>query len=277
MSFPFCRFKKKSLTIVCELYPIVVMDILEEIKNKKLFQCQIREEGKNKTEEKILYSHTEAIDCLTKLSKTLLASGSYDTTIKIWNLLNGRCLHSLRGHLSLIFTVIKVDNSQIASGGVDTTIRIWNYHNGKHIKTLTNNDQIFCLTKISSTQIASGGRLKKIKIWDISNGNCLKTYSEDCNKFYSIKLVKINKAQFVSVSWGKTILLWTIEKNYYEQLLNQSFKGDKCIIRINKSQIAIGNRKNVQLLQMRTIQVYRGYVKAYQKMPFTGTVFQNSF
>jgi WD40 repeat protein len=56
----------------------------------------------------------------------ILASGSTDTTIKIWHLATGELLNTLTDHLGSVNSVAISPNGQIlASGSADTTIKIW--------------------------------------------------------------------------------------------------------------------------------------------------------
>jgi WD40 repeat protein len=59
-----------------------------------------------------------------------LASGSADTSIKIWNLYNGQQLRTLNGHSesvnSLCFSLTGFGKSYIlASGSADGTVKVW--------------------------------------------------------------------------------------------------------------------------------------------------------
>ena len=47
---------------------------------------------------KTLAGHSYSVYCVKKLSDTLLASGSDDDTIKIWNFKTGERLRTLKGH-----------------------------------------------------------------------------------------------------------------------------------------------------------------------------------
>ena len=47
----------------------------------------------------------------------MLASGSNDKTIKIWEVIEGSCISTLLGHTGSIFAIQKVSQSTIASGG----------------------------------------------------------------------------------------------------------------------------------------------------------------
>ncbi len=80
----------------------------------------------------ILKGHTNGINSLAvDSSKKLLASGSQDTTIRIWQSGSNKSKCILYGHTSpIIFVkwIISIENvSLILSTSLDGTIRIWNY------------------------------------------------------------------------------------------------------------------------------------------------------
>ena len=56
---------------------------------------------------------------------TMIASSSYDNTIKLWNL-EGRVLKTFEGHEDWVNSVsFSPDGTMIASGSNDKTIRLW--------------------------------------------------------------------------------------------------------------------------------------------------------
>jgi predicted NACHT family NTPase len=66
-----------------------------------------------------------------------LASGSFDKTIKIWDVTTGKVLNTLKGHESLVNSVeFSPDGQQLASGSRDKTIKIWDVTTGKVLNTL---------------------------------------------------------------------------------------------------------------------------------------------
>jgi energy-coupling factor transporter ATP-binding protein EcfA2 len=56
-----------------------------------------------------------------------LASGSYDKTIKVWNLETGKEIRTLNGHSNTVNSVsFSPDGKTLASGSHDKTIKLWN-------------------------------------------------------------------------------------------------------------------------------------------------------
>jgi WD40 repeat protein len=63
-----------------------------------------------------------------------IASGSYDTTVRVWNLLSDAESLVLRGHEGYITCItFSHDSKQIASGSTDATVRLWNTTSGAQI------------------------------------------------------------------------------------------------------------------------------------------------
>jgi WD40 repeat protein len=66
-----------------------------------------------------------------------LASGSYDTTIKLWNLATGKEISDLPGHSGIIHSVaFSPDGKTLASGSQDDTVKLWHVATGREIRTL---------------------------------------------------------------------------------------------------------------------------------------------
>ena len=55
--------------------------------------------------ERTLYGHTGSITAIESLSQVRVASGSYDSTVRIWNVTSGECERTLRAHNDSIFAL----------------------------------------------------------------------------------------------------------------------------------------------------------------------------
>jgi len=67
---------------------------------------------------------------------SLVASGSHDRTVRIWDIRTGHCLQVLEGHSNCVWSVaFSPDGKTIASGGDDGTTKLWNAETGECIET----------------------------------------------------------------------------------------------------------------------------------------------
>ena len=66
-----------------------------------------------------------------------LASGSQDSTIKLWDVVSGQQLRTLSGRASSVQTVaFSPDGKTLASGSQDGAIKLWDIASGQELRTL---------------------------------------------------------------------------------------------------------------------------------------------
>ncbi|KAL2895107.1 WD40 repeat-containing protein HOS15 [Bienertia sinuspersici] len=76
--------------------------------------------------------------------KAILASASFDSTIKLWDVELGSLLCSLNGHRDPVYAVaFSPDGEYLASGSLDRCVNIWSVKEGKIVKTYTGNGGVF--------------------------------------------------------------------------------------------------------------------------------------
>ncbi|MDZ8139914.1 MAG: hypothetical protein RM049_32270, partial [Nostoc sp. DedQUE04] len=66
-----------------------------------------------------------------------IISGSWDNTLKVWNLETGEELYTLKGHTNSVQAVaVTPDGKRIISGSWDNTLKVWSLKKGKNIITI---------------------------------------------------------------------------------------------------------------------------------------------
>ncbi|XP_006657641.1 WD40 repeat-containing protein HOS15 [Oryza brachyantha] len=74
----------------------------------------------------------------------LLASASFDSTIKLWEVEQGRLLYSLAGHRQPVYSVaFSPGGEYLASGSLDQCLHIWSVKEGRILKTYRGSGGIF--------------------------------------------------------------------------------------------------------------------------------------
>lgn len=143
----------------------------------------------------------------------ILATGSGDNTIRLWNFCTGELLGPLVGHLRDVNSVaIGADSRTIASGSSDHTIRVWNLAD-RSVSTLVghlNAVRTVAFAPVHSPHpqiIASGSDDTTIKIWDAARGSLLQTLFGHTKTVNSIAFSSDGKT-LVSGSRDCTVKIW---------------------------------------------------------------------
>ncbi|KAF9451217.1 WD40 repeat-like protein [Macrolepiota fuliginosa MF-IS2] len=124
---------------------------------------------------KTLKGHTDGVMCL-QFSETLqhpafpvLITGSYDRTVRVWNMETGTELHCLKGHTRAV-RALQFDEVKLITGSMDNTIKVWDWRGGKCIRTLTGHTEGVVCLNYDSNVLASGSVDATIKVWNLRTG-----------------------------------------------------------------------------------------------------------
>ena len=122
-------------------------------------------------------------DCVSSLalSGSLLVSGSFDKTVKLWDTGSMQLLHTLRGHSEYITSVaVSSDSSgsqRVLSGGFsiigEHKMRQWDAASGAQLSELhghpVTQSSVTCITVSSDSCFAASASNRTICVWDLAS------------------------------------------------------------------------------------------------------------
>jgi len=157
----------------------------------------------------------------------LLASGSADHTIRLWNVETGKVTKILGGQSAAgdnespeVWSVsFSPDGRLLASRSADHTIRLWNVETGKVTKILEGqskaavDNDIAMADSVSFSRdgqrLASPGENRTIKLWDVTTGKVTKILSGNDLPVSSVSFSPDGRL-LASGSWNNTTKLWDV-------------------------------------------------------------------
>ena len=103
----------------------------------------------------------------------ILASGSQDNTVRLWDATTGRGVRLLEGHTQTVTSVVfSPDGKVLASGSRDNTIRLWDAVKGSRNGVLEGHTDWVTSIAFSpdGTALISGSGDRAVRLWNASTG-----------------------------------------------------------------------------------------------------------
>ena len=160
----------------------------------------------------------------------MLASGSDDQTVRLWEIETGqtfaqpkeavelqmlstRCVKTLQGHTHQVWSIaFSPDGKTIASSGDEQIIRLWNVETGRCYNTLKGHTHRVSSITFSpdGKTIASGGEDRTVRLWDAKTGRLLKKLRGHPNQVWCVRFSPVAPL-LASASEDQTIKLWDLQ------------------------------------------------------------------
>lgn len=171
-----------------------------------------------------LKGHADAVNSVAFSSDgKLLASGSKDEAIILWNPLTGEKIRKLTGHEGSVYSVaFSHDGELLASCSEDEKIFLWNPETGKILRTMQHNGVRSLAFSPDGRILASASSLGTIRLWNPNTGEQNKTIQKKISLKHKEHITSVafsaDGKLLASGSWDNTIKLWNIEIKKEETL-----------------------------------------------------------
>eukprot|EP01035_Chromulina_nebulosa_P017105 gene17105-22619_t len=180
-----------------------------------------------------LAGHRGPITCVaTHPIYSLVASGSEDSTIKLWDYETNQYDRTFKGHTGTITGLSFSTGSSIllASCSSDMSAKLWDMSTFNCIKTLRGHDHTLSAIKFlpSNDHIITCSRDKTIKCWEVSSGFCIRTFNGHSDWVRCIA-ISLDGDHIASAGTDQTIIIWKFSNGQNIQTLRGHEHVIECI------------------------------------------------
>ncbi|KAJ6006859.1 hypothetical protein N7451_004803 [Penicillium sp. IBT 35674x] len=236
----------------------------------------------------VLKGHNDAVTSVACNHRIMqIASGSHDSTVRIWEADTGKLIRTLTEHKKAVTSVVfssvvlpdEIRYEWVVSGSCDKTIRIWDAKTGTLIRTLGGHEE--AVTSVASSDdrkwIVSGSDDKTARIWDAQTGQLLQIL--DHREPVTSVAFSNDDMLVASGSHENTVRIWAAEsgrlyhilKGHTGPVTSVAFSGD-C------RQIASGSHDNtVRIWEVNTgnlLYTLDGHTKQVNSVVFSSDSMQ---
>ena len=156
--------------------------------------------------------HTAGVNSVafSLVDATLLAAGSRDGTVKLWDVVTQQDIATFR-HTSGVHSVsFSSDGAILATGSWDGTVKLWDVTTQQDIATLKVYTEGITSVAFSSDEVtlATGSHDGTVKLWDVETERDIATFRHTSG-VHSVSFSS-DGAILATGSWDRTVKLWDV-------------------------------------------------------------------
>lgn len=184
-----------------------------------------------------LDGHADVVFCVDA-DEDFILSSSGDTTVKVWNVEEGKEISNFAGHNAAVTSVILLNSaesealrsklncfqaSRIAvSASYDCHIRLWSVLDGHELLSMYTFNSIICMGYLKNPMyVVVGTEGGKLEVWDLHLAKLVHfVYAHDS----SVSSLKINDCYVYSTSKDGTVKVWLFDEEELQPLYTRRRK-----------------------------------------------------
>ncbi|XP_072044586.1 F-box and WD repeat domain containing protein 10B-like isoform X2 [Amphiura filiformis] len=170
----------------------------------------------------LMTGHAGSVKCVyINEARGFVLSGSYDMSIRCWDIKTGKPKKIFHGHQDSILCMNMYEDI-LVSGAKDNEVKVWNFLSGKCFRTYKHAHQINTVA-VYDDIVVSGCEGGKVKVWSIKNACLIKVFyrsPKQTNRFGfpnphthqgPITSVKLDQYHIVSGSRDGYAMVWSTQ------------------------------------------------------------------
>jgi WD40 repeat protein len=148
-------------------------------------------------------------------------SGSWDATLRVWDLENGQLVRMLEGHLNWVTGVaVTPDGTRAISASSDRTLRVWDLESGQSVRTLEGHTDVVHAVAVTpdGTCAISASSDRTLRAWDLESGRSVRTFKGHTDVVHAVA-VTADGHFAISGSADHTLRVWDLESGQLARTL----------------------------------------------------------
>ncbi|CAN9385388.1 unnamed protein product [Alternaria alternata] len=159
----------------------------------------------------VLEGHSREVSAVMfSPDRQLVASASWDRTVRVWETATGTCRHELKGHTDGVNAVVfSRDGQLVASASDDSTVRVWETATGACRSVLEGHSGYVSAVMFSpdGQLVASASGDRTVRVWETATGAC-RSVLEGHSDSVSAVVFSPDGQLVASASWDRTVRVW---------------------------------------------------------------------
>src|SRR5437773_5440109 len=170
--------------------------------------------GAGQTLHRVWQAHTDIATALAfSPDERLLASGSTDGSVKLWDVESGAALWSGRQASTILCVAFASDGGLLASGGLDATVRLWDPKLGTLLQDVPHPGPVSALAwSRDGHLLATGDFAGTIRLWEIGPSRpatCVESLVGHSSWVWGLAFAP-DESLLASASWDGSVKLWEL-------------------------------------------------------------------
>jgi WD40 repeat protein len=141
-------------------------------------------------------------------------SGSFDNTMRLWDVATGKELRRFEGHQAVVHSVaLSPDNRQVLSGSWDGSIRLWDVETAKEVRRFQGSPGVVLTVALSpdgrQALSGAGNGDHSTRLWDVATGKEIRRFEGHTGEIHGVAFSPDGHRALSGAS-DRTVRLWEV-------------------------------------------------------------------
>lgn len=209
-----------------------------------------------------LEGHTLGALSVAMVDHRRIVSGSFDRTLRLWDLESGSTRLSVVSHEQAVNAVAVLGRGRVISASSDSTLRLWDLVGGRRLQSfIGHRSGVNGVANIDGWRVVSASSDGTLRIWDVETGHTLRVLQGHTKGVNAV--VCADSRRIISASADGTLRVWDAETGHTLRVLQGHTLGIQAVAYLDLRRIvSASDDETVRIWDLdtgETLQVLEGH------------------